>query len=39
VSRDSKTEEIRWQVVKAVLDEFPVLKERVKGYLEEGTKA
>jgi hypothetical protein len=32
----SKTEEIRWQVLKAMLNEFPALKERVKSYLEEG---
>lgn len=38
MNTDPKTEEIRWQVIKAVLDEFPILKERVKGYLEEGQK-
>lgn len=32
----SKTEEIRWQVIKAMLNEFPALKERVKSYLKEG---
>jgi len=26
--------EVRWQVVKAVLDEFPELREKVKKYLE-----
>jgi len=25
-------DEIRWQIVKAMLDEFPTLKERVKEY-------
>jgi len=30
-----KTEEIRWQVIKALLDEFPTLKEKVKTYLKE----
>jgi hypothetical protein len=35
----SKTEEIRWQVIKAMLNEFPVLKEKVKNYLEEGQKS
>jgi len=35
----SKVEEIRWQVIQAMLDEFPALKERVKGYLEEGQKS
>jgi hypothetical protein len=39
VSIDSRTEEIRWKVIKAVLDEFPVLKERVRVYLEEGKKS
>lgn len=32
---DVKTEEIRWQVIKAMLDEFPTLKEKVKTYLKE----
>ena len=27
--------EIRWQVIKVMLDEFPILKERVKDYLKE----
>ena len=31
----SKSEEIRWQVMKAMLDEFPTLKEKVKKYLKE----
>ena len=31
----SKGEEIRWQVVKAMLDEFPALKVKVKKYLME----
>jgi len=35
----SKTEEIRWQVIKAMLNEFPALKERVKSYLEERQKS
>jgi len=30
-----KNEEIRWQVIKAMLDEFPTLKERAKSYLKE----
>lgn len=29
-----KDNEIRWQVIKAMLDEFPTLREKVKGYLE-----
>ncbi len=28
-------EEMRWQVVKAMIDEFPTLKNRVKTYLED----
>ncbi|MGQ9531006.1 MAG: hypothetical protein ACUVTC_06185 [Candidatus Bathycorpusculaceae bacterium] len=35
MSRASKTDEIRWQVIKAMLEEFPTLKERVKNYLKE----
>ena len=35
MSSKMKSEEIRWQVIKAMLDEFPTLKERVKSYLEE----
>lgn len=27
-------DEARWQIVKALLDEFPSLKERVKKYLD-----
>jgi len=38
MSTEQKTEEIRWQIVKAVLDEFPTLKERVKSYLKEEQK-
>jgi hypothetical protein len=30
-------EEIRWQVVKAMLDEYPTLKEKVKNYVENQT--
>jgi hypothetical protein len=31
----SKNDEIRWQVLKAMLDEFPGLKEKAKKYLKE----
>jgi len=31
----SKNEEVRWQVIKAMIDEFPSLKERVRNYLKE----
>jgi hypothetical protein len=27
-------EEIRWQVVKAMLDEFPMLRKKVRSYVE-----
>ena len=29
----SDKEEIRWQVVKAMLDEFPTLRKKVKNYV------
>ena len=35
MSARSKSEEIRWQVMKAMLDEFPTLKEKVKKYLKK----
>jgi len=35
MSTQSKNEEIRWQVIKAMLEEFPTLKEKVKRYLKE----
>jgi hypothetical protein len=35
MSARSKSEEIRWQVMKAMLDEFPTLKEKAKKYLKE----
>ncbi len=38
MTANSKNDEIRWQVIKAILDEFPTLKEKVKNYLEEGQK-
>jgi hypothetical protein len=31
----SEKEEIRWQVVKAMLDEFPTLKKKVRCYVEK----
>ena len=30
-----KNEEVRWQVIKAMLDQFPALKEKVRNYLKE----
>jgi len=32
---ESKKDEVRWQVLKAMLDEFPRLKEKAKKYLKE----
>jgi hypothetical protein len=29
------TEELRWQVVKAMLEDFPALRKRVKSYVEK----
>jgi hypothetical protein len=31
---DEKNEEIRWQVIKAMLDEFPTLRKKAKNYLQ-----
>ncbi|MEM3617055.1 MAG: hypothetical protein QXN95_02175 [Candidatus Bathyarchaeia archaeon] len=33
--RRGENDEIRWQVIKAMLDEFPNLRERVKVYIEK----
>jgi hypothetical protein len=33
MTTDPKSQEIRWEVIKAMLDEFPALKEKVKDYL------
>jgi hypothetical protein len=33
MSVESKNDNIRWQVVKAMLDEFPALKEKARKYL------
>jgi hypothetical protein len=32
---DPKSQEIRWQVIKAMIDEFPTLKEKVRDYLKK----
>ena len=32
-----QSEEFRWQVVKAMLDEYPALKEKVKTYVQGET--
>jgi len=36
---DDTVGEIRWQVIKAMLDEFPTLKEKAKNYLKEEQKS
>jgi hypothetical protein len=33
MNTDPKNQEIRWQVIKAMLDEFPTLGEKVRDYL------
>jgi hypothetical protein len=33
MKRKPKNEEIRWQVIKAMLDEFPELREKARKYL------
>jgi len=35
MSASSRSEEIRWQVMKDMLDEFPTLKEKVRKYLKK----
>jgi hypothetical protein len=35
MKRNSSIEEIRWQVVKAMLDDFPSLRGKVKSYIEK----
>jgi hypothetical protein len=35
MSASSRNEEIRWQVIKSMLDEFPTLKEKVRKYLKK----
>jgi hypothetical protein len=32
---ESKKDEIRWEVLKAMLDEFPRLRDKTKKYLKE----
>lgn len=36
---NAETREVRWQLIKAMLDEFPDLKARAKGYLKEEAKS
>jgi hypothetical protein len=35
MKRRGENDEIRWQVIKAMLDEFPTLREKVKAYIAE----
>jgi len=35
MSAQQKNEEIRWQVIRAMLEEFPTLKQKVKDYLKK----
>jgi hypothetical protein len=35
MSPKRENDEIRWQVIKAMLDEFPTLREKVKVYIEK----
>jgi len=35
MKRRDNVEEIRWQVVKAMLDDFPALRGKVKSYVEK----
>jgi hypothetical protein len=37
VSKKERLQEKRWLIVKAMLDEFPELRERVKEYLKKST--
>jgi len=38
IVRNNTYDEIRWQVIKVMLDEFPTLKENVEDYLKEEQK-
>lgn len=33
LNMDQKSDDVRWLVIKAMLDEFPALREKVKDYL------
>jgi len=35
MKKQLETEEVRWQILKAMLDEFPSLKKKVERYLKE----
>jgi len=34
-AQDTASQELRWKVVKAMLDEFPDLRQRTKAYLKK----
>jgi len=33
VECENKNQEVRWQIIKAMLEEFPTLKKKVRDYL------
>jgi hypothetical protein len=35
MSANLGSEEIRWQILKAMIDEFPALRKKVRTYIEE----
>jgi hypothetical protein len=35
VKQNPQNDEIRWQVIKAMLEQFPTLKEKVRTYLKQ----
>ena len=35
LNMNQKSDDVRWLVIKAMLDEFPALREKVKDYLKE----
>jgi hypothetical protein len=39
VSVESERDSIRWRVLKAMLDEFPTLKEKARKYLKENSRS
>lgn len=32
---ENRNEEVRWQIIRAMLEEFPTLKKKVKDYLKQ----
>jgi hypothetical protein len=35
MKQNPQNDEIRWQVIKAMLEQFPTLKERIRTYLKQ----